>query len=147
MGHPWTCISVGENHNDRLKQTPTIHSFFLRDSVAGPGFSKRGFLGVSRPLISGILKSWWTNIDITSWGWEIYSDGRNPILDQNGPVPIPAVPFFCLIMGVRVFCSKSKIKNLKRRSVIHGNLVPIRGAVSWQSVCEFQRVRFLFRDI
>ena len=71
--------------------------FFLRDSVAGPGFSKRGFLGVLRPLSSGILKSWWANVDITSWGWEIYSDGWNPILDQNGPVPIPAVPFFCPI--------------------------------------------------
>ena len=28
-----------------------------------------------------------------------------------------------------------------------GNLLPVRGAVSWQSVCEFQRVRFLFRDV
>ena len=88
--------------------------FFLRDSVAGPGFSKQGFLGVLRNLISGILKSWWANLDITSWGWEIYSDGWNPILDQNGPVPIPTVPFFCPIKGENVMTSYFKFTTNSR---------------------------------
>ena len=36
---------------------------------------------------------------------------------------------------------------VKHRFFVLGNLVPIRGAVSWQSVSELQRVRFLFRGI
>ena len=91
--------SVLEKPQWSLETNSHNKQFFLRDSVARPVFSKQGFLGVLRPLSSGILKSWWTNIDITFWGWEIYSDGWNLILDQNGPVPIPAVPFFCPILG------------------------------------------------
>ena len=37
------------------------------------------------------------------------------------------------------------LRKPKHRSFVLGNLVPIRGAASWQSVCELQRVRFLFR--
>ena len=42
---------------------------------------------------------------------------------------------------------QTNMRKLKHRSFVFGNLVPIRWAVSWQSVCELQRIRFLFRGI
>ena len=42
---------------------------------------------------------------------------------------------------------QTNMRKLKHRSFVLGNIVPIKGAVSWQSVCELQRVRFLFRGI
>ena len=45
-------------------------------------------------------------------------------------------------MGVQI----KEMKKLKHRSFVLGNLVPVREAVSRQSVCELQGVHFLFRD-
>ena len=52
----------------------------------------------------------------------------------------------CLHGRARVLFQIKMIK-LKHSVLVLGNFVPIRGAMYWQSVCELQRVRFLFRDV
>ena len=63
------------------------------------------------------------------------------------------IAFPCFEESILVFMGgprvlfQIKIIKLKHRVLVLSNFVPIRGAVYWPSVCELQRVHFLFRDV
>ena len=50
-------------------------------------------------------------------------------------------------LHVSVFLFQIKMTKLKHKSFVLGNLVPVRGAAPWHSVCELQRAHLLFRDV